>query len=67
MGRGDKRTKKGKICRGSFGKIRRPSNRTKKEFIVPLPKEKPAEQPVTTSEEKPAENQAQPESQEKSE
>ena len=37
MGKGDKRTRKGKINRGSYGKTRRPSNRTKKEQIVPIP------------------------------
>ena len=47
MGRGDKRTKKGKINRGSYGKCRRPSNRTKKEVLVPFGnKPAPSEVPV---------------------
>lgn len=37
MGRGDKRTRKGKINRASYGKTRRPGNRKKKERLVPLP------------------------------
>ena len=35
MGKGDKKTKKGKINRGSYGKTRRPSHRPKKERLVP--------------------------------
>lgn len=50
MGKGDKKSKKGKINRGSYGKTRRPANRPKKERLVPqaaVPKpapEPPAEQ-----------------------
>lgn len=35
MGKGDKRTKKGKINRGSYGKSRRPAGRRQKEQLVP--------------------------------
>lgn len=46
MGKGDKKTRKGKINRGSYGKTRRPSNRPKKERLVPQPPQQaPVEQP----------------------
>lgn len=41
MGKGDKRTRKGKINRGSYGKTRRPANRSQKTKLVPSAK--PAE------------------------
>lgn len=50
MGRGDKRSKKGKIARGSYGKTRRPANRPKKERLVPPPPPAPAPQPQPTAE-----------------
>ncbi len=37
MGRGDKKTKRGKINRGSFGKTRRPAGRKLKVRLVPPP------------------------------
>lgn len=48
MGRGDKKSRKGKINRGSYGKTRRPEGRKQKERLVPLPtlKPKPASQPA---------------------
>ena len=46
MGRGDKRTRKGKICQGSYGKTRRPSNRPKKEQLVPIPPQAVAQPPA---------------------
>jgi 30S ribosomal protein S31 len=50
MGRGDKKTKKGKIFKGSFGKSR-PANAVKKN-IVPAAKAK-ADAPVEAPKEKP--------------
>lgn len=41
MGKGDKRTKKGKIFRGSFGKTR-PGKRKKKDVAVPAAAATPA-------------------------
>ena len=40
MGRGDKKTKKGKIFKGSFGKVR-PARRIKQEAV-----KKPSEEPA---------------------
>ncbi len=52
MGRGDKRSRKGKINRGSYGKTRRPANRPKKQRLVPLPPQPAAaEQPAAAAEE----------------
>ena len=45
MGKGDKRTKKGKIIRGSYGKVRRPGNKAKKDALVPLVKKETSQQP----------------------
>ena len=41
MGRGDSKTKKGKIFSGSFGKLR-PSKKTKKAVVVVAEKKAPA-------------------------
>lgn len=46
MGKGDKKSKKGKINRGSYGKTRRPAGRKQKERLVPLPTAKPAAKPA---------------------
>lgn len=46
MGRGDKKTRKGKINRGSYGKTRRPEGRKQKELLVPKPAVKPAPKPA---------------------
>lgn len=48
MGKGDKRTKKGKIFRGSFGKTR-PGKRPKKDGPVPAAATKPAPPPAKAS------------------
>ena len=40
MGKGDKKTKKGKIFKGSFGKSR-PANPKKKSLPLPLKESKP--------------------------
>lgn len=43
MGKGDKRTKRGKLWRGTYGKMRRPEGKEKKDRIFP-PMPQPAEQ-----------------------
>jgi ribosomal small subunit protein bTHX len=49
MGKGDKRSRKGKIWRGSFGKTRPQKDTTKPKF-VPKPKPKKAAAPVAAEE-----------------
>lgn len=45
MGKGDKRTKRGKLWRGTYGKMRRPAGENKKDRICP-PMPKAAAQPA---------------------
>lgn len=47
MGKGDKRTKRGKLWRGSHGKMRRPAGKEKKDQIFP-PMPQTAEQGTGT-------------------
>ena len=53
MGRGDKKTKKGKIFSGSFGKTR-PSKLVKKAKPAPVPVPVPVSAPVVVEVEKKA-------------
>jgi 30S ribosomal protein S31 len=45
MGKGDKRTKRGKLWRATYGKSRRPANKKKKDAICP-PVKQGTPQPV---------------------
>lgn len=63
MGKGDKKTRRGKIVRGSFGVRRRKKNRSTVKAAVPMPKPKVIEEkpkatkpaPKKAAAEKPAE------------
>lgn len=48
MGKGDRKSKRGKIIKGSFGVRRR--RKVKKSFVAPSPKETVKATPVTTPE-----------------
>ncbi|MCK5846248.1 MAG: 30S ribosomal protein THX [Bacteroidales bacterium] len=54
MGKGDKKTRRGKITKGSYGKHRMRKGKTQEKYVAPVIKEEAKEEVAVVVEKKPA-------------